>query len=151
MGGVAVADLVGGPPKTNGPHLTVKSVKKVTVKKGGKAEAVVEAVVVKNFHVQANPPSQPNLIPTTLTLDAADGLKPGAPTYPKGQAYKLRGTAGEIMAYGGTFKITVPVEAEATATTGSHALNGKLRYQACDETTCFPPVKADVSIPVVVN
>lgn len=130
---------------------TVKKIKPVVLNKGGNGIVKIDVEVAKEFHVQANPASQPNLIPTTLTLDATEGLKTGAPEYPKGEGYKLAGSPTEIMAYGGTFQIKVPVEADAAAKSGKLALNGKLRYQACNEKTCYFPVSVPVSIPVTVK
>lgn len=158
LGSTAFADLNGGPSKPVSAAqikpetlATVKKVKPVTLNKGGNAIVTLEVEVAKNFHVQANPASQPNLIPTTLTMESLPGIKVGTPEYPKGESYKLAGTPTEVMAYGGTFKIKFSLEAEPTASSGKLTLNGKLRYQACNEKTCFFPVNAAVSIPVTVK
>lgn len=130
---------------------SVKKVKPVILNKGGNGVAKLDVEVAKDFHVQANPASQPNLIPTTLTLEATQGLKTGTPEYPKGESYKLAGTPTEVMAYGGIFQIKVPIEAEAAAKSGKQIISGKLRYQACNEKTCFFPVNVAVSIPVTIK
>lgn len=152
VGGFSFADTSVSPARPVGVdhHLNLKKTKSLTLAKGANGQATVEAEVSKKFHVQANE-AKPPLIPTTLTLDAVDGLKVGAPIYPKAQPYKQRGTTTELQVYNGTFGIKVPIEANANAKPGNYALTGKLRYQACDETTCYPPVKEDVSIPVVVK
>lgn len=151
-----IADMV-APVSTQPPTIKpetlakVKSMKPLVLNKGGNGIAKIDVEVVKEFHVQANPASQPNLIPTALTLDATPGLKTGTPEYPKGEAYKLAGSPTEILAYGGTFQIKVPVEAEASAKSGKLAIKGKLRYQACNEKTCYFPVNIPVNIPVTVK
>jgi hypothetical protein len=38
-----------------------------------------------------------------------------------------------------------------TAQKGDHLVQGALRYQACDNSTCFPPRKAPVAIDVIAH
>jgi hypothetical protein len=101
--------------------------------------------------VQANPPSNPQLIATTLTVADANGLLPSPPVYPPGKAYKSIATGDSaVMTYDGKFSIKLPVKI-GTAKPGKYELTGEVRYQACNDQTCFFPIKEQVTIPVVVK
>lgn len=130
-------------------YAKLRKIKAVNISPGSTVEAVIEVDVTKGFHVQANPASLPNLIPTTLKMENAANLEAGAPLYPKGKPHKTQD--GEILAYDNRFQIKVPVTAAPGLAAGKLALNGKLRYQACNEKTCFFPVNVPVSIPVNVT
>lgn len=129
-------------------YASLKKIKTITLAKGESGEASVEVEVQKGFHVQANPASLPNLIPTTLTIDQVEKLEIGEPVYPSGTPHKLQSSPGDIMAYDGTFAIKVPIKAAETLSSSKIAVTGRLRYQACNEKTCFFPVTVPVSIPV---
>lgn len=151
MGVLLVAGLAfGGKPKLP-EYASLKKVKTVSLAKGGVGAAKLEISVVKGFHVQSNPASLPNLIPTTLILEKLDGVTVEAPVYPVGKPHKLQGTPGEVMAYDETFEIKVPLSASSEAKVGKQTLMGKLRYQACNEKTCFFPMTLPVAIPISIQ
>ena len=131
------------------PFVKIEKTAPVNVARGGSAEASVTVKVNDGFHVQANPASQRQLIATELALEPPAGLETGKPLYPPGKPWKLQGTM-EISTYSGLFPITVPVKAK-TAKAGKYTLPGKLRYQACNETTCFPPQREPVAIEIQVK
>ncbi len=103
--------------------------------------------VADGYHIQANPASTPQLIPTTLTLPAANNLDVGAPIYPAGKPYKLQGSSSEISTYDGIVTIKVPLRTPAKTVGNSFPWKGKLRYQACNEKTCFFPKNLAFEIP----
>lgn len=125
----------------------IKPIKVSSMKPG---EAVVVLNVLKGFHIQANPASNPALIATTLTVSEAAGLAPGAPVYPAGRSYRSAATHTEVMAYEGKVEVKLPV-AIGSASPGKRELTAKLRYQACNDETCFFPITTEVKIPVTVE
>jgi hypothetical protein len=138
-----------GPAEKNYAFLGKVKPVAITSAKGG--EATIPLTVMKGFHIQANPASNPQLIATTLTLEPAEGVQAGAPAYPPGKAYRLAATGTEVMTYDGKIDIAVPVSAAAGAKAGHYELKGKLRYQACNDKTCFFPMTLDVAIPVTLK
>ncbi|MBI1862010.1 MAG: hypothetical protein HYR96_13930 [Deltaproteobacteria bacterium] len=118
-------------------------------KKGG--EAKIALSVMKGFHIQANPASMPNLISTTLILENPDGISFGTVKYPAGKAYRLEGAANAISTYDGTVELRVPFEVNPSAATGALTANGKLRFQACNDKTCFFPGTIPVTLPIEVR
>lgn len=90
--------------------------------------------VENGFHIQANPASAPNLIPTTINFEENAALEFSTPKYPSPKSYSLKGF-GSLAAYSGKFKIEVPCKVKSKYTAA-----GKIRYQACNEKTCFFPM-----------
>jgi len=138
-------------PDNKAKYLTLEKIKVVELGKGSSAEAVVEAVVEKGYHVQSNPAAAPNLIPTTLKVDPKPGTQLGQPLYPAGKEHRVQGVPDPITTYDSKFQIKLPVTALADAKTGVVNLEGSLRYQACSEKTCFFPMTVPVSIPVKIK
>lgn len=130
------------------PVVEVRAPAPITLRLGGSAEARLTTAVAEGYHVQANPASDRFLIPLRLALKAKGGVRPGRPVYPLGQPYRLEGSSSDLMTYGGSFEIVVPLEATASARPGEHVLRGVLRYQACDTRTCLFPASLPVAIPV---
>lgn len=132
-------------------HLTVEGVKGIKLKAGDKKEVVVEAKVQKGFHVQANPATKPQLIATKVDVVGNASFQPDRPIYPKAKPYKIEGLGGSVDTYDGRFEVKVPVAAAASAKPGKSTLEGRIRYQACDDKVCFPPTVAKFAVPVEVE
>jgi Disulphide bond corrector protein DsbC len=99
--------------------------------------------VLDGLHVNSHTPKSELLIPTTLTLDAAPGVKLGELVYPAGSTYSFSASPDEKMdVYSGGFAVKLPVVAQP----GTHTIEGKLRYQACDHAACYPPKMLPVEI-----
>jgi hypothetical protein len=99
--------------------------------------------IIPGFHINSHTPKSELLIPTTFTLEPATGVKPGAPIYPAGQPYSFPSVPGDKLdVYAGNFTIRLPV----VATQGDHAMDATLRYQACDNASCYPPKSLPIKI-----
>ncbi len=127
-------------------NVVTASAAEVSAAPGAAANAMIVVEVNAGFHVQANPPAKPNLIPVTLAFEPAEGVTAGATVYPPGKPYQVAGANGALSVYDGAFELTAPLSVAATAALGVRELHGKLRYQACDDRICLAPR----SIPVVV-
>jgi hypothetical protein len=104
--------------------------------------------VIDGLHVNSHTPKSELLIPTTLTLDAAPGVKVGSAVYPAGTSYSFKASPGEKLdVYTGAFTVKVPVTAQA----GARTLEGRLRYQACDREACYPPKTLPVEVAIAVK
>lgn len=123
----------------------------VTLSPGGKAQVRFAILIANGFHIQANPASDPYLVPTKLELLGARGVYTEVPKYPLGERYRLEGASQDLLAYDGTVELLVPLRAAQDAMPGDWILRGKLRYQACDARRCLPPSSLDVSVPVHVT
>lgn len=133
------------------PVVTVASATVVGIAPGGKAQARLTVTIAPGFHVQANPASQPNLIPLRLALRAQPPLRLGVPVYPQGKSHRLQGSDLEFSVYDGTIEVGVPVEAAKDAAQLETTIDGTLRYQACDDRLCLRPQDVPVRLMVRVT
>ena len=119
-------------------------------KLGPKSETslVLKFKVASGIHIQANPASNPNLIATTLQLPSANNFEVSPPKYPKGKPYKLEGSSNAISTYDGVVEIKVPVTTPGKVVPIKFPWKGKLRYQACNEKTCFFPKSLNFEVPL---
>ncbi|MHB1700112.1 MAG: protein-disulfide reductase DsbD domain-containing protein [Acidobacteriaceae bacterium] len=101
--------------------------------------------VDSGLHVHSHIPSSEFYIPTTLTFLPDSGVVVKGIVYPPGQPYSFSSAPKEkLSVYTGEFVVKATVLAPA----GSHTLHGTLRYQACDNGSCFPPRTLPVSLVV---
>jgi hypothetical protein len=116
------------------------------VKKGRIARASVVMDIPAGLHVQSNKPLDKFLIATKLEVEAPSGMKVGPVSYPRALMRKLKFSKGNVAVYEGKsvirFNVTVPAEYSG----GSGEIKGKLRFQACNDEACFPPVTREVKM-----
>jgi len=99
--------------------------------------------VVGSYHINSHTPRSEFLIPTTLKVESASGVALGEVLFPAGHAYSFPFDPGEkVDVYSGNFVVKVRVRAAA----GEHTVNATLRYQACDNASCYPPKTLPVQI-----
>ena len=92
--------------------------------------------IVSGYHVNSHTPKSEYLIPTAVTLQPASGVKEGELQYPHGVPYSFATDPNtKLDVYAGSFTVKVPV----VAARGEHTLDGTLKYQACDNASCYPP------------
>lgn len=114
------------------------------------------AVVMKirdGFHVNARKKSAEYLIATDLKTDGATGFKIGDVTYPEGELHRFSFSKTPLNVYERTVVLKVPVTALPDAPTGAQHIALKLRYQACNNEVCLPPVTlpVDAAVNVAAN
>lgn len=99
------------------------------------------------FHVNSNTPSEEYLIPLSLKWESSAALEPdGAPVFPKPRLEKYEFSDKPLSVFTGDFDLTAKFKVPAGASQGPGILLGKLRYQACNNNSCFPPKNADVRL-----
>ena len=102
------------------------------------------------YHTNSNTPSDEYLIPLRLTWEAAP-LEVVAIDYPKGHLEKYSFSEKPLSVYTGAFDITTRIKVPAKAPAASRTINGRLRYQACTNTVCYPPKSLAVTLAVEVR
>jgi thiol:disulfide interchange protein DsbD len=101
------------------------------------------AVVMKirpGFHVNAREKSEDYLIATDLKAALPTGFNSGDVSYPKGKLEKFAFSKTPLNVYEDTVILRMPVTALASAPLGEQHIPLKLRYQACSNELCLPPV-----------
>jgi thiol:disulfide interchange protein DsbD len=120
------------------------------VPQGKTFEAAVVVAIEKGYHMNSNKPSETYLIATTLTPTAPAGIKVLDTMYPPGKDTKFPFTEKPLNVYSGTVTLKLKLATDATTPVGDVTIPTVLRYQACSESACLPPVKVPVDVPVKV-
>ena len=132
-------------------HLSLGKLHSVAAKRGEAVEARIPVTVDAGFHVNSNKPSEDYLIPLTLTWVATGALQAGEIDYPKPSMEKYAFTDKPLSVLTGSFELVAHFKVAGNAPAGPGAAAGKLRYQACNSNTCFPPKTIDVNLPYAVE
>jgi hypothetical protein len=112
-------------------------------------QAKIPVSVDPGFHVNSNTPSEDYLIPLKVTWSSLGALEGGQVTYPKAEKYDLAGKP--LSVFTGDFDLLANFKVAANAAAGPGMASGKLRYQACNSTTCFPPKTVEISVPYQID
>ena len=115
---------------------------------GTSARAAVEAKIASGFHINEHHPSLDYLIPTELKLEPSRQFSVTKLVYPKGELKSFSFSDSLLSVYQGTFAIGALLKVEAGTPPGEYKLQGKLRYQACNDHACLPPASVPVSLSV---
>jgi hypothetical protein len=118
----------------------------VTIPAGKPSPVEMHFRVGEGLHVNSHTPSQDYLIPTTLSIPEASGVRLEGATYPAGSDITLPlDPDTRLSVYTGEFAINTRI----VATRGNHLVEAKLRFQACDKNACLPPKTITVPIDVI--
>lgn len=102
--------------------------------------------VAQGLHINSHTPSDDYLIPTTFSIPAGGGARLENASYPAGINITLPvDPKTKLNVYTGDFTIQTRLVAAA----GNHLVQGRLRYQACDQSQCMPPKTMTVAIDVI--
>jgi thiol:disulfide interchange protein DsbD len=121
------------------------------VARGRSFQLAVVAKIRAGFHINARKPSAEYLIPTDLHVDLPSGFKSaGEISYPKGELHTFSFTKTPLNVYEDKVVLRVPLTAQPDAPLGAQKIPLKLRYQACSQEVCLPPVTLDLEAAVTV-
>jgi DsbC/DsbD-like thiol-disulfide interchange protein len=126
-------------------HLSIGSPAKISGTRNEPVQTRIPVAIDPGFHVNSNKPTDEYLIPLSLTWSATGALEAGAVIYPK----PVMETVADkpLAVFTGKFDLVAKFKVGAAAPAGPGVVAGKLKYQACNSTTCFPPKTIEVSVP----
>jgi Disulphide bond corrector protein DsbC len=102
--------------------------------------------VAAGLHINSHTPREEELIPTTLKLPEASGVRLANATFPPGIDFSFPiDPSQKLSVYTGEFVI----HTQLVAARGEHLVEGTLHYQACNNDTCMPPHSIPVAIDVI--
>jgi DsbC/DsbD-like thiol-disulfide interchange protein len=119
-------------------------------RRGRTLQAAVVLDIPSGYHINSNRPLAKFLIPTSLKIDAPNGIQVGAVSYPRAQLRTFGFSPDKLSVYEGRtvlrFNITVP----ANFAHGLAELRVRVKYQSCNEEACFPPATREIKLPIAV-
>ncbi|HYX29648.1 MAG TPA: protein-disulfide reductase DsbD N-terminal domain-containing protein [Pyrinomonadaceae bacterium] len=115
------------------------------VSRGRVVRATIQMDIPGGYHVNANKPLGKYAIPTTIKIEAPQGVVVGPIIFPRALIRNLKAVNNERLAvYEGRavfrFNVTIP------ANYGDQWMNlrAHVRYQSCNDDVCFPPKNQDI-------
>ena len=118
---------------------------------GETARVAAKVTVEEGWHVNSNTPSFEYLIPTKLDLELPAGWADEAVRYPKHEMQTFAFADQPLAVYDGEFVILAEVQVPAGAPKGEIPVRGALRYQACNDSQCLPPVTTAATVSLTVG
>jgi hypothetical protein len=107
----------------------------------------VELTITPGFHVYGAP-VPPGLVPLSVEVAPIDGLEVGPVTWPTPQRFQMPELGDQLWVHHGAVRGTLPLTFTAPPGGGDHVVGVTVRYQACDESTCFAPSSLALDVPV---
>jgi len=132
------------------PNLSIAPIPTVKATKGSVSVINLRASLPAGYHANSNKPTEAYLIPLTLKWTGGP-LEIDSITYPKGTLEKYSFSEKPLSVVTGEFVITTKFKVPAKASSGPAAQTGTLRYQACDNRSCYPPKNVPVNVVVSVD
>jgi DsbC/DsbD-like thiol-disulfide interchange protein len=119
------------------------------VPRGKEFQVAVVAEIRSGYHVNSHKPTDEYLIATTLTPQLPTGFQLVDTIYPAGRPEKFSFALDKPLdVYTGSVTFKLRLAARNDAPVGAVNIPVTLRYQACNDTTCLPPVKIPVDVRV---
>jgi len=129
-----------------GPVVKMAPAPVVTAVQGKSATVPLSFRVSNGYHVNSNHPKSEFLIPTVLKVEATTDIVIGRTIYPEGQDMSFPFAPDEkLNVYSGDFRVDVLVRPMRSVQSGKYVVRGTLKYQACDNSACYPPKQLPVS------
>jgi suppressor for copper-sensitivity B len=101
----------------------------------------------EGYHTNSHEPTYDWLIPTVLDLDLPQGWGEPEVRYPSGEMKAFAFTEEPISVYEGAVRLLVTFNLPEDVGIGTEpAVQASLRYQACDDHSCLPPVTTDARL-----
>jgi len=120
------------------------------IPRGRTFEVAVVAQIARGFHINANKVLEEYLIPTTLQAELPSGLRLVETVYPEGQLQKFGFSEKMLNVYDGRVTLRMKLRASPDAPLGRLSIPLSLRYQACNDRACLPPVSLSVPVELTI-
>ena len=117
---------------------------------GTTARVALAVTLDPGFHVNSNTPLDDLLIPTVLTLDPPAGISLEGVAFPDAILLEQLGAEQPLAVFEEEFLIGAALTLDAALPSGSYAVPGTLRYQACNDRMCFNPTNVQIQFDLTV-
>jgi suppressor for copper-sensitivity B len=122
---------------------------------GASARVAALVTIEHGWHVNSHKPSFEYLIPTVFDLTLPAGWPAVPPEqgvrYPAAKMKTFSFEPHPLAVYDGDVVVVASFEIPKGTKPGSYPLQGSLRYQACNDQQCLPPVTARAKIEIKVG
>jgi len=125
----------------NGEKATLSALADRTAyQEGDSVRLALQLSIEEGWHVNSHKPTFDYLIPTTATIEALRGWDEPRITYPAGVLKVFAFEDQPLSVYDGEVVIDAEFEVALGTSGPTVPMDVSLRYQACDDRKCLPPV-----------
>src|SRR5262245_40451986 len=129
--------------------VTAAPVGDLKVKMGQSVPVQFTFHVQPGFHINSNQPTEAELIPTRLTFSLPEDLVIAKLKYPPGAIISLAfDPKTKLSVYSGDVVIRGVLMPQPKAAAGNYTVHSELKYQACDDSACYPPKRLQLAFNV---
>ncbi len=108
----------------------------------------IQLTIQSDFHINSDHPKDKYLIPTRITMKNTSDFSFGPAKFPPSVERKFEFSPEELSVFEGEFEVTVQGLSRQEGALGHKIIMGSVRYQACDQSTCYPPRTVAFEAPV---
>lgn len=116
---------------------------------GDLIELTLELTIAPGYHLNSAQPEDQMLIPASVEFKKNPAYEIKEIIFPEARKKKFKFSDRPLSVYEGTLKIKVKIELAEDVCGSNLELEGKVRFQACDEEACLRP--ASVPFKVVIK
>jgi hypothetical protein len=113
---------------------------------GDAARVAVRVNLPDGVHVQSDAPRDPLLVGTDVTAQAPPGVTVADTAYPPATDFAQAGQPVPLAVFEQRFVVGLKLAVAPDAAPGDVVVPIRVRYQACNATTCFAPAREQVSV-----
>lgn len=106
----------------------------------------IELRIEEGLHLYV-PPLAETYVPLQIDLVETPGLTADVPALPAGRPFRVRGLPEDFSVVEGSVDLRIPFYFSDDLREDS-SLKVRVRYQACNENTCFPPEELQIDLPI---
>jgi thiol:disulfide interchange protein len=129
----------------------VLSVDRTAYDPGAPAKVAALVSIEHGWHVNSHQPSFEYLIPTVLDLQLPPGWAAGTFVYPVAKLKTFSFEPKPLAVYDGDVVVLAEIKLPKGVAKGTYPITAALRYQACNDSQCLPPVTSKAEIRVKVE
>ncbi|HEV2844464.1 MAG TPA: thioredoxin family protein [Thermoanaerobaculia bacterium] len=129
----------------------VLSANRTAYEAGGPAKVAALVTIDPGWHVNSHKPTFEYLIPTVLDLELPEGWPRETVQYPPGEMQTFSFEKQPLAVYDGSVVFLANLAVPAGTTEGTYPVRASLRFQACNDSQCLPPVTAEAEIQLTVG
>ncbi len=121
------------------------------LKAGNPSVLTVELNISDRYHINSEKPLEDYLIPTALELEPSPGITFGESVFPPALMKSFSFSDSPMSVFEGIVKINVEMIPDSDIAPKDMEIKGRVHYQACNDTSCLPPVWESFSLTVSVE
>jgi thioredoxin:protein disulfide reductase len=146
------ANFFAKPAPQSSPNIAVTgALSQARTRRGRTVQGTVSMDIPGGYHVNSNRPLEKFLIATQLQLEGPKGVRLGPVIYPRPLLRSLKFSRTKVSVFEGRATMRFAVTLPAKFSGDSAELNARLRFQSCNDDTCFPPQTREVKLSLQVE